>query len=64
MEKWFKTEQIETWVGPTDNGENKEIGYKAKLVILHQCGENKEWLINQLKIMIDGMENGFDAFAG
>ena len=52
--EWFKEEQIETWIGLTDNGENpKEIqGGRAKLIILHQCGEHKEALIGQLKTMI------------
>lgn len=56
---WFDTKQIETWIGLTDNGVNspEELGGRAKLIILHQCGENKDILIDQLKTMIDCVEN-------
>lgn len=58
--KWFNTLQITTWVSkdiPTDvdNGH-------GTLVVLHQCGEDKEALIGQLKTMINGLENNFDWF--
>src|ERR1035437_8238425 len=46
---WLKMEQLKTWIGKTDNGENKKIGGRAKLIILHRCGENKEALICQLQ---------------
>ena len=55
---WFKTEQIETFVGEMDNG-----GERKKLVVLHQCGENKKALIEQLKTMISGLETNFECFA-
>lgn len=55
--KWLKTEQIETWIG------NSDEGGRGKLIVLHQCGENKEELISQLNTMIDGLKNGFEYFA-
>ena len=63
--KWFETKQIETWIGLTDNGENpKEIqGGRAKLIVLHQCGEYKDALIEQLEIMIHNIETNGEGFA-
>ena len=63
--EWFDTKQIETWIGLTDNGENpKEIqGGRAKLIILHQCGEYKDALIGQLKTMIHNIETNGEDFA-
>jgi len=55
--KWFNTEEIETWIG------NSDEGGRGKLIVLHQCGENKEELISQLTTMIDGLKNGFEYFA-
>ena len=55
--KWFKTEEIETWIGDSDEGG------RGKLIVLHQCGENKEELISQLKTLIDGLKDGFEYFA-
>jgi len=63
--KWFKTEEIETWIGEsiTDDKPIEEIqGGRGKLIVLHQCGENKEELISQLNTMIDGLKNGFEYF--
>lgn len=63
---WFKTEQIETWIGEsiTADKPTEEIqGGRGKLIVLHQCGENKEELISQLNTMIDGLKNGFEYFA-
>lgn len=62
--KWFSTEQIETSI---DDLEIREAtGYenvsRAKLIVMHQCGENKQELISQLKTMIYKLENGSDAF--
>jgi hypothetical protein len=54
---WFDSKQIETWVGQPDNGVDEITGGRAKLIVLHQCGENKEWLVDQLKFMIDLIEN-------
>jgi thymidylate synthase len=63
---YFKTEEIETWIGES-LGSEKHIeelnGGRAKLIVLHQCGENKEELIDQLNTLIDGLKNGFDWFA-
>jgi len=64
---WFKTEQIETWIGESITTEGKEIeeikGGRGKLIVLHQCGENKEELISQLEVMIYGLKEGFEGFA-
>tara|TARA_B110000259_G_scaffold142752_1_gene160795 strand:+ start:446 stop:823 length:378 start_codon:yes stop_codon:yes gene_type:complete len=62
---WFKHEQIETWIGLTDNGENpKEIqGGRAKLIVLHQCGNYKYTLIDQLKTMIHNIEADGEGYA-
>ena len=60
---FFKTHQIETFVGHM-NDNSEMIGERKKLVILHQCGDNKEALIGQLKTMILGIETDFDWFAG
>lgn len=54
---YFKTEQIETFVREMDN-----VGKRKKLVVLHQCGEDKKALIEQLKIMISGLESNFEWF--
>ena len=55
--KWFKTEEIDTWVGDSTDGG------RGKLVVLHQCGENKEELISQLKTLISGIDSNFEFFA-
>jgi hypothetical protein len=64
--KWFKVEQISTWIGEP-LGQQKEIselrGGHGMLIVSHQCGDNKEELIGQLKTMIHGLEEGFDGFA-
>lgn len=63
--KWFETRQIETWVGETDNGSknSKYInGGRAMLIVQHQCGDNKEWLIGQLKTMITNIETDGENF--
>ncbi len=54
--KWFKTEQITTYIG----GEKGGMGI---LVVNHQCGDNTDELITQLKTLISGLENGFDGFS-
>jgi len=64
--KWFKTEEIETWIGESITADKpiEEIqGGRGKLIILHQCGENKEELISQLETMIYGLKDGFEYFA-
>jgi hypothetical protein len=64
---WFKTEEIETWIGESITTEGKEIeeinGGRGKLLVLHQCGENKEELISQLEVLINGLNEGFENFA-
>ena len=64
--KWFKTEQISTWIGESLTTEGKSIeelnGGHGVLVVQHQCGYNKKELITQLKTMINGLEDGFDNF--
>ena len=66
--KWFKTEQIETWIGESITTEGKEIkeikGGRGKLIVMHQCGDNKEELISQLETMIYGLKEGFEYFIG
>jgi hypothetical protein len=68
--KWFKTEQISTWIGKsitriTAEGESidESEGGHGKLIVMHQCGENKEELISQLETMIYGLKAGFEDFA-
>jgi hypothetical protein len=64
--KWFKTEQIETWIGESITTEGKEIeeinGGRGKLIVIHQCGGNKKELISQLETMINGLKDDFDSF--
>jgi hypothetical protein len=64
---WFKTEQVETWIGESLTTESKNIdelnGGKGKLIVLHQCGEDKEELIKQLETLIYGLKDGFDNFS-
>ena len=63
--KWFDDIQIETFVGDMEEGMIDEDMEKCrkKLIILHQCGTNKEALIEQLKTVIKGIESDFDWFA-
>lgn len=63
---FFKAEEIETWIGESLGSEKpvEELnGGRGKLIVLHQCGENKKELISQLNTLIYGLENGFDSFA-
>ncbi len=62
---WFDTHQIETFVGEMEDGMSDEEMQKCrkKLIILHQCGNDKEALIGQLKMMIRGIEDDFELFA-
>ena len=57
--KWAKIEEIETWIGGSVL-ENK--GGRARLIVTHYCGDNKEDLIGQLETLICGLKNGFDCF--
>lgn len=63
--KWFDEIQIESFVGEMreDMSEDEMIAQRKKLIILHQCGEDKEALISQLKLMIRGIEDNFELFA-
>ncbi len=62
---WFKTEQIETAVNVTGDMTADEIkASRKKLVVLHECGEDKEALIGQLETMIQGLKTDFESFAG
>lgn len=58
---WYKTEQIETWIGQDVLIENT-TGGPGKLLVIHQCGNNKEALIAQLETMISGIKCDFDCF--
>jgi hypothetical protein len=60
---WFDTLQIETFVGEM-NMNSEMNGDRKKLIILHQCGDDKTALIGQLQTMIHGIETNFDAFGG
>lgn len=64
---FFKTEQIESFVGHTSgypfDKHGNMIGERRKLIVLHQNGDDKKELIAQLKLMISGLETNFDGFA-
>jgi hypothetical protein len=64
---WFKTEEMETWIGEPLTTEGKTVeelnGGRGKLIVLHQCGENEQELISQLETLIYGIKGGFEDFA-
>ena len=61
---WFKTEQIETAVNVNGDMTADEIkACRKKLIVLHECGEDKKALIEQLETMISGIKTDFDNFA-
>jgi hypothetical protein len=62
---WFETKQIETFVGEMKpNMTDEEMkACRKKLIVLHQCGDDKEALISQLKTMLHGIQRDFDQFA-
>ncbi len=61
---WFKTEQIETAVNVNGDMTAEQIkASRKKLIILHECGEDKKALIEQLETMILGLKTDFDWFA-
>lgn len=61
---WFKTEQIETAVNVNGDMTADEIkASRKKLIVLHECGEDKQALIEQLETMILGLKTDFDLFA-
>jgi len=62
---WFKTEQIETTVNVNGDMTADEIkASRKKLIVLHECGEDKEALIGQLETMIHGLKTDFESFDG
>jgi hypothetical protein len=63
-EDWFKTIQIETAVNVSGNMTAEEIKERRKkLIVLHECGEDDNALIEQLETLIFGLKNGFENFA-
>ena len=61
---WFKTEQIETAVNVNGDMTADEIkACRKKLIVLHECGEDKKALIEQLETMILGLKTNFNWFA-
>ena len=61
---WFKTEQIETSVGANGDMTIEQLkACRKKLIVLHECGDDKEALIGQLETMILGLKTNFDWFA-
>jgi hypothetical protein len=61
---WFKTEQIETSVGANGDMTIEQLkSCRKKLIVLHECGDDKEALIGQLETMILGLKTNFDWFA-
>lgn len=61
---WFKTEQIETAVNVNGDMTAEQIkACRKKLIILHECGEDKKALIQQLETMISGIKTDFECFA-
>ncbi len=61
---WFKTEQIETSVGANGDMTTEQLkACRKKLIVLHECGDDKEALIGQLETMILGLKTNFDWFA-
>jgi len=65
--EWFTTKQISTWIGEPFYGDkpiDQVKGGHGILIVNHQCGNNKQELISQLKTLILGLEEGFEWFAG
>jgi hypothetical protein len=61
---WFETEQIETAVNVNGDMTAEQIkACRKKLIVLHECGEDKKALIEQLETMILGLKTNFDWFA-
>lgn len=61
---WFKTEQIETSVSANGDMTIEQLkACRKKLIVLHECGEDKKALIGQLETMIIGLKTDFDCFA-
>jgi len=63
-EDWFKTIQIETAVNVSGNMTAEEIKERRKkLIVLHECGEDDNALIEQLETLIFGLKNGLENFS-
>lgn len=64
---WFKTHQIRTWIGEplaTEGKTTEELdGGHGTLIIMHQCGDDKEALKDQIRTFLDGLDNDFEGFA-
>lgn len=59
--KWFETEQISTHIGGVDEHGEFELNGHGRLVVMHQCGNNKDVLVGQLETMIHYIKtNGED----
>jgi hypothetical protein len=56
--EYFTTEEMHTGI-TVDYGSSDDV-LPCKLVILHQCGNNKKELISQLKTYINGLETNFE----
>ena len=61
--KWFETEQISTHIGGVDENGEFETNGKGFLIVMHQCGNNKDVLIDQLKSMINYIKTNGEDFA-
>jgi len=61
--KWFDTIQVETFVGHMEQNTSEMIGERKPIIVLHQCGDDKEALIGQLQTVISGIERDFEGFA-
>ena len=61
--KWFETEQISTHIGGVDEHGEFELNGHGMLVVMHQCGNNKDVLISQLETMIHYVKTNGEDFA-
>jgi hypothetical protein len=65
--KWFTIKQISSWIGESLTTEGKKVedlnGGEAKLIIMHQCGDNKEELKNQIRLFLYSIDDDFKGFA-
>ena len=63
LQAWFKAEQIETAVNVNADMTAEQIeACRKRLIVLHECGEDKEALIGQLETMIFGLKTNFELF--
>jgi hypothetical protein len=65
--EWFAIKQISSWIGESLPTEGKKVedlnGGVAKLIIMHQCGDNKEELKNQIRLFLYSIDDDFKGFA-